>query len=384
MSHRLNPERTLISTIRLPLVACSLLALLPLLGLGCDSGDSPCVTTAGVTIEVGESFTQDDGCNSCVCEDGGAFVCTARACATTCSYNNLTHSVGDTFPETDGCNTCTCEADGSVACTALACAETCDYDSQSYDVDDTFAATDGCNTCTCETGGTVSCTATVCTETCDYDSQSYDVDDTFAATDGCNTCTCETGGIVSCTEQECPSTCEYDRVWYDEGDVYPQGDGCNDCTCQFDGVSACTKRACFFICSDEIACEPERGTCLEPGGFVGCDTCQTPAADDICVDDRGCDTGEICTNSVEDCACGGEKTCRPGCTTNANCAEGQACEADGRCGTATCGEDACPANFRCDAGGCLRKGCSVDTDCDGSCVGGRCYSGPGMCTLLAE
>ncbi|MFT7582723.1 MAG: hypothetical protein ACI9MR_004406, partial [Myxococcota bacterium] len=31
-----------------------------------------------------------------------------------------------------------------------------------------------------------------------------------------------------------------------------------------------------------------------------------------------------------------------------------------------------------------RKGCSLDTNCDGSCVGGRCYSDPGMCTLLAE
>lgn len=40
----------------------------------------------------------------------------------TCSYGGNVYEVGATFPDLDGCNTCECTASGEVACTLMACA----------------------------------------------------------------------------------------------------------------------------------------------------------------------------------------------------------------------------------------------------------------------
>ena len=37
-----------------------------------------------------------------------------------CEYGGKTYASGDSFPDEDGCNSCSCE-DGQIACTLMAC-----------------------------------------------------------------------------------------------------------------------------------------------------------------------------------------------------------------------------------------------------------------------
>jgi len=124
----------------------------------------------------GEVKTDDDGCNSCFCNDDGTWACTDRACYTACptagiaapgqvcddaivyardpltgvcceypdscgpppdwetfgdlqSCTALTNcQPGDTRPANDGCNTCSCTEDGTWSCTEMVCARLCDTD----------------------------------------------------------------------------------------------------------------------------------------------------------------------------------------------------------------------------------------------------------------
>jgi hypothetical protein len=58
--------------------------------------------------------TKNDGCNTCVCNDG-AWLCTARACP------EPVCKPGETRPAGDGCNTCSCTDSGGWICTLKAC-----------------------------------------------------------------------------------------------------------------------------------------------------------------------------------------------------------------------------------------------------------------------
>ena len=133
-------------------------------------------------------------------------------------------------------------------------------------------------------------------------------------------------------------------------------------------------------CSDDVACPPDTGFCTAPGTERGCGICNNPPEEATCVDDRGCAAGSICEPLR--CACQGQHVCVPGCASDAECDEGEACGANGRCAARACGgDDDCPADFRCDGGGCLRRACGGDDECSAACVGGRCFSEPGECTL---
>lgn len=173
--------RTLLGPLFCAIVLCS----------GClRSAEPPPGGDTGSTNEIsgssaapcmaGEMRPEGDGCNSCVCHDGG-WLCTQRACdegtPTGCQD-------GDTRTDTDGCNTCTCEA-GEWVCTEEACGP-CE-DGATKD------AEDGCNTCVCE-NGTWACTDQACPG-CVPGSEK-------AADDGCNTCVCTDGGWA-CTDEEC-------------------------------------------------------------------------------------------------------------------------------------------------------------------------------------
>ncbi|KKQ86892.1 MAG: hypothetical protein UT10_C0015G0033 [Candidatus Woesebacteria bacterium GW2011_GWB1_38_8b] len=44
-----------------------------------------------------------------------------RSFSDECKYGEETYQLGDKFTAEDGCNTCVCNKDGLVACTLLAC-----------------------------------------------------------------------------------------------------------------------------------------------------------------------------------------------------------------------------------------------------------------------
>ena len=235
----------------------------------------------------GDTRPDDDGCNTCVCEDG-EWSCTLMAC--------MECTDGDTRTADDGCNTCVCES-GFWSCTEMACGECTDGETRPAD--------DGCNTCVCESG-MWGCTEIACGECTDGE--------TRPAGDGCNTCSCLDGEwlctqipcttfegcIEACADCEDPNAegveyfgasqeecalidfdCSGDREPFAnecgcgcvavtteacvDGETRPDDDGCNDCTC-IGGDWVCTDRAC-----DEVeACLEACGIGCPPPAFMSC------------------------------------------------------------------------------------------------------------------
>lgn len=196
----------------------------------------------GQHYDVGESFPDADGCNTCSCTDDGEVACTLIACADVCEYGGTTYMIGASFPATDGCNECTCTEGGAVACTEKACGSMgCDYGGQHYEPGDSFPDTDGCNTCMCAEDGSVGCTLKECAG-CEYNGQHYAVGDSFPAADGCNSCGCGMDGQVSCTATVCDG-CTFGSTQFQPGDSVVCPDGCNHCGCDMNGWNM-TDAAC--------------------------------------------------------------------------------------------------------------------------------------------
>jgi hypothetical protein len=122
--------------------------------------------------------------------------------------------------------------------------------------------------------------------------------------------------------------------------------------------------------------------CLPPGTTPGCGTCIDPP--NPCNADADCGAmGAICVPAQ--CACQGEKTCQPGCTSSSTCGVGETCEPDYHCRPSICAQQIdCPVNFLCPPtlnSRCERRTCKVDPECDvGYCVEGFCFDVPGNCT----
>jgi hypothetical protein len=138
-------------------------------------------------------------------------------------------------------------------------------------------------------------------------------------------------------------------------------------------------------CWDDNDCHPGPPgflLCEAPGESFGCPICDAPPA--TCTSDQQCaaaDAGASMICEPASCACHGERTCRPGCTTDVDCGPGSACSAAHRCGAKACTTDGeCPHDFTCVAGlGCQRSACTRDDQCSVACVKGRCYDLPGKC-----
>lgn len=95
---------------------------------------------------------------------------------------------GDMMDADDGCNTCVCDDGGGWACTEIACEP---MNCEPGDVED-----DGCNTCTCGEAGEWQCTDNVCEPVCEPgDTMQMD----------CNDCFCDDAGNWACDDQECPA-----------------------------------------------------------------------------------------------------------------------------------------------------------------------------------
>lgn len=70
----------------------------------------------------GDQMPDDDGCNTCTCDDNGHWACTEIACEPPQPGGEC--EPGDEAPAGDGCNTCNCDENGYWACTLLGCPDT--------------------------------------------------------------------------------------------------------------------------------------------------------------------------------------------------------------------------------------------------------------------
>ncbi|XP_052094747.1 kielin/chordin-like protein [Mytilus californianus] len=158
----------------------------------------------GRDYDVGVSFKADDGCNTCSCTEKGVIGCTLMLCQpttveannisstvvskkVTCIYNGQGYNVGESFKNTDGCNTCQCIENGGIACTKMFCISTTKLSSTQPTTQTIVAKTQPLRKC-------------------NYNGHIYFVGDTFKATDGCNTCRCTGKQEIACTKIYCPPT----------------------------------------------------------------------------------------------------------------------------------------------------------------------------------
>ena len=129
--------------------------------------------------------------------------------------------------------------------------------------------------------------------------------------------------------------------------------------------------------------------CIAPGESIGCGMCMN--VENPCTSSAVCNKGYVC--KPQQCACGGESTCQPGCAIpgmNVPCAIGTFCAPTGECVATVCmqveppGADKnCPPNFVCTNPGnpkCQRKPCTGSSQCQGACVKGFCYDKAGFCS----
>lgn len=146
-----------------------------------DSGDSQCTPGAEMPAE--------DGCNTCVCTDGGEWSCTEIDCGGSSTGGGLC-TPGEQKPADDDCNTCTCTEEGDWACTEIACGE-CTPGEVKPDPDP-----NSCGTCSCTPEGQWLCSSEPCPDMCTPGEMK-------PADDGCNTCECSEEGDWLCTEKAC-------------------------------------------------------------------------------------------------------------------------------------------------------------------------------------
>src|SRR5690554_6743025 len=160
-------------------------------------------------------------------------------------------------------------------------------------------------------------------------------------------------------------------------------------------------------CADHTDCQQSGGSCIEPGGFAGCGSCQNflvaCSADTDCATGSGSDTvpSQVCKRvAPEDCSCDTSiSICKPACQTSTDCKEGERCNPDGHCTLTPCSTNggasrACPSNFEClptfcstdepeSCEACQRIQCTQDAECadGGVCVNGACHGELGTCEL---
>jgi len=277
------------------------------------------------------------------CKDGE---CIQPSAPQVCHYNGGVYHIGDRFKDDDGCNTCFCEENGSVSCTEMACVD---------DDDDAIAAEHfrrvqfGCrdgsvfneggptscksrmewnnyvietcrNRCDAQgCGETASNVYEFCggsdnggTEVCISGGQKYYPGESFIAPDGCNKCHCDENGNAACTRMACPDRpiieCEVDRQC-NAGEVCMGGDcirrnpGGNDYTC----ISSNDCNA-GYVCSAEFgdcmsACPPGAEVCPDVcAGFCMRKEFAFPEVLQKCEFSDECPNGRICTKNVQfDC-----------------------------------------------------------------------------------
>lgn len=129
--------------------------------------------------------------------------------STYCLYDDRILPVGYSFTLEDGCTFCYCDQNGGINCTAETCS--CVYFGEYLWSGDGVMSRDGCNKCQCQQGGVVTCSTYPCTSACTYAGYPYADGDTFVAVDGCNKCACS-DGVVTCGSLDC--SCNPDKEYW--------------------------------------------------------------------------------------------------------------------------------------------------------------------------
>ncbi len=100
-----------------------LLLILPLLGAGCSTSDQQIACYYNEKpYQVGESFTADDGCNTCSCGLNGQIACTEMACPAALGIDQC-QTANDCLDQ--GIDTSYC-SDGQWACVNSMCEYSCE------------------------------------------------------------------------------------------------------------------------------------------------------------------------------------------------------------------------------------------------------------------
>ncbi|MEE2789087.1 MAG: hypothetical protein VX589_17255, partial [Myxococcota bacterium] len=385
----------------------------------------------GEQCRPGDTRPAEDGCNECVCMDGGAWACTKRACpgGDVCNRDGRP-LICDGLPPACEPNTVPEIAFG---CFTGACLspEDCVPDDRCL-VGEVRPADDGCNTCECNDEGRWLCTALVCDRPCD------DIECGLIGLPACPNgqpplaeCIRQPNGVCGwqverCEDPVCPepadlcrAECSGENIDVPPGCPRPRCLPCDEDEC---GADACGAVPAVDLCADglpEIACrrgpsgdcdwmvsacdelvcpEPDlHCAALCPGGprisipdscsapFVCGDCPAEPCGLDECgqTPDRVCPGGSrerlscerndagVCTwigSGCEPAACGG--------LLGAGCSEGQVCvdNPSDNCDPQNGGAD-CP-------GQCVEvnDGCRDNAECPPGqrCDNGRC-AGNGLC-----
>lgn len=163
--------------------------------------------------------------------------------------------------------------------------------------------------------------------------------------------------------------------------------GCNDVPKRWHSVIPEETALDDGSCRNDLDCDTTTQSCANPD-FQSCEgDCVQPPID--CVEDGGCEPGEVCHSFVVACSCAGYGyTCKLGCTTDESCGPEESCdENSGHCLPTSCEDNyVCAPGTSCIGGGgpehgCQRDICTQDSDCsDGLyCVDHGCYSDLGTC-----
>ncbi|XP_045208395.2 kielin/chordin-like protein isoform X2 [Mercenaria mercenaria] len=189
----------------------------------------------GLTYNDGDTFTSEDGCNTCQCIEGKV-ACTKMACLG-CEKDGQEYNSGTSFLSSDGCNRCMCR-NGKIKCTEKTCKDCTTKEGKTVPSGTTFSV--DCDMCTC-LDGNVKCIDREC-PTCSYNGKEYEHKAMFRHEDGCNRCQC-LYGQVECTDFDCPDDCMLNNIVIKDGQSFPSADGYNKCWCK-DGDIMCTDFNC--------------------------------------------------------------------------------------------------------------------------------------------
>ncbi len=284
-------------------------------------GSNPCSAPGCTTNAQCDDGVFCNGAETCAggtCQAGTAVNCSDGVACTNDSCNEATASCNN-VPSNANC-------DDGLACNGV---ETCDavLDCQAGTTvncnDGVACTTDACN----EPGGT--CSNTPSNAACD--------DGLFC--NGAETCdavlNCQAGTAPNCNDGV---ACTVDSCNNATGscDNVPNNASCDDgLACN--GVETCDavlncQAGTAVNCNDGVGCTTD--SCNEPGG-----TCTNAPSNAVCDDGLFCNGAEVC-NITLDCQAGGNpcvgqgcdevtNTCTAGgCTTNANCDDGNVCTDD--------------------------------------------------------
>lgn len=230
---------------------------------------------------------------------------------------------GDSRPANDGCNTCVCTEGGDWACTEIGC----DPGPPECEPGATKTADDGCNECVCDALEQWICGNSECTSNPCSDAE-------------CGaTCTGCPANDPDCPNPDVPRMCDRSGFCLPIEEASCDYDPCDGLSCG-DSCSLCPPNDPDCVETDEIkVCDPG-GHCVSDNGMIDCGF--DPCADKICgepcsicpPDDPDCAEDAVykTCNLDGNCVADMPEQCGP----DLGCTPGDMKIADDGCNTCTC------------------------------------------------